>query len=274
MNWAGPAYDDVGLGLCDGLWRAGYPADLIPSTEIASAALSVDDDGAVRYGPQRYRAVVLYHPEFEPAATAAFFGKAAGGSTALYRMGPWTRDFEGRRLDGEEALPATMTVLPDLETAVARITRQLEDAGVAPQARATRTIDFGHCRSAAPPVNGQSRLIDGTRIVVAGAGNVAGDPIRETLTVDGHSVTVEAVGLLAVRFSAAGGLEALAAGGLSRLHAGDFKLDLEAPTDLAMWRHADGRWQGVLQGWPGPVPAPLLELTRDWRRLAVPMPCD
>ena len=42
MNWAGPAYDDVGLGLSDALWQAGYPADLIPTTEIWTGALSVE----------------------------------------------------------------------------------------------------------------------------------------------------------------------------------------------------------------------------------------
>jgi hypothetical protein len=34
LNWAGPAYTDVGMGLADALWQAGYPADLIPTYEV------------------------------------------------------------------------------------------------------------------------------------------------------------------------------------------------------------------------------------------------
>ncbi len=96
MNWAGPSYDDVGIGLTDLLWRRGYPADLIPTTEIESDALAVGQDGAVRYGKQRYTALVLYHPQFEGKATAAFLRRAAeGAKTALFVVGPWDRDFEG-----------------------------------------------------------------------------------------------------------------------------------------------------------------------------------
>ncbi len=77
MNWAGPAYDDVGLGLSDALWQAGYPTDLIPTTEIWTGALSVSGDGYVQYGQQRYRSVVLYHPELDKPVTAELFRKAA-----------------------------------------------------------------------------------------------------------------------------------------------------------------------------------------------------
>ena len=61
MNWAGPAYDDVGLAVTDALWQAGYYADLIPTSEIASGALKIAEDGSVTYGRQRYAAAVLYH---------------------------------------------------------------------------------------------------------------------------------------------------------------------------------------------------------------------
>jgi len=45
MNWAGPGYDDVGLGVADRLWRAGFPADLIPSSEIGDPALTIGKMG-------------------------------------------------------------------------------------------------------------------------------------------------------------------------------------------------------------------------------------
>ena len=60
MNWAGPGYEDVGTGVANGLWRVGFYADLIPSSEIGSKALKISDDGYIQYGPQRYAAIVLY----------------------------------------------------------------------------------------------------------------------------------------------------------------------------------------------------------------------
>ncbi|MCX5759449.1 MAG: hypothetical protein NTU83_13275, partial [Candidatus Hydrogenedentes bacterium] len=107
MNWAGPAYEDVGLGVVDPLWRAGYYADLIPSSEIESGALTIDG-GNVAYGTQHYDVVVLYHPEFEKPVTGEFFRKAAEGQTTLYRVGDWTRDFEGKPFDGNAVLPPGM----------------------------------------------------------------------------------------------------------------------------------------------------------------------
>ena len=35
---------------------------------------------------------------------------------------------------------------------------------------------------------------------------------------------------------------------------------------------ARGKWQGVLQGYDGAVPEPLLQLARKWSRLTVPQP--
>ena len=98
-NWAGPAYDDVGIALTNRLWQAGFYADLIPSSEIANQAVKIGKDGSVCYGPQRYAAVVLYHPEFEQPTTAAFFRQAAKGPAALFRVGQWNTDFDGRPTD-------------------------------------------------------------------------------------------------------------------------------------------------------------------------------
>lgn len=274
MNWAGAAYDDVGLALSDALWQAGYPADLIPTTEVWDGALTISPDGYAQYGPQRYRSVVLYHPQFEKAATAEFFQAAAGGKTTFYRMGEWTHDFDGKPLDGSARLPAGMTVLPDVKTAVDRITKQLQAGGFVRQAPASRTIGFADCRSVAPPAAGECRLVDGTCIVVAGAESAAGDPIRRTIHADTHPVTTEAVGLFAVRLDSEGGLEALAAGGLRRVQTGDLKIELPEPVDVALWRDDAGRFHGVLQDCPGPVPEPLRRLTDDWLFLSAPIPLD
>ncbi len=274
MNWAGDAWDDVGLTLSDALWRAGYPADLIPTTEIWNGSLALDPDGRIRYGAQRYHSAVLYHPQFDRPLTADFFRKAAQGRTALYRVGDWTRSFNGQPLDGASELPATMTVLPDAETAAAAITQQLAGAHIVPQPKADRILGFGDCRSFAPPATGESRLLDGTHLVVAGARSAAGDPIQRTLQVDGQSVSVDAVGVVAVRLDRQGRLDALAAGGLRSFQMRALALHLDSRVDLALWRDERGGFRGVIQDFPGEVPEPLTRLTREWIRLEVPPALD
>jgi len=90
--------------------------------------------------------------------------------------------------------------------------------------------------------------------------------------VQGHAVTVDAVGFAAIRFAADGSVTAFAAGGLQRLEAGGLRIDLPSRADLAFLREADGRTRAVLQGWTGDVPASLLALAPDWQRLSVPPP--
>ena len=99
-----------------------------------------------------------------------------------------------------------------------------------------------------------------------------GDPIRQTLVIDGHNVAVDALGIVAVRLDATGQVEAFAAGGLKSVSAPGLQLDLTERTDLALWRDAKGTWHGVLQGVDEPVPAVLAARTTDWLRLAMPTP--
>ena len=83
--------------MCDKLWAEGYYTDLIPSSEIANGSLKIAEDGQIQYGPQRYAAVVLYHPDGERPEIAEFFRKAANqGKTSLWRVGDWKMDFEGK----------------------------------------------------------------------------------------------------------------------------------------------------------------------------------
>ena len=165
INWNGPGYANAGDALADAFWKTGFYADLIPTSEIESGALKIDEDGTVRYGNQRYSAVVLYHPEFEKPGTGAFFEKAAKGKTALYRMGDWTMDFDGKAIDGKAALPSAMTAVGDAQSCIDQVTAKLRETGIAP------------C-TPAPPRSGQSRLIDGTAILAAGENNITGDPIQ------------------------------------------------------------------------------------------------
>lgn len=272
MNWAGPAYDDVGIALTDALWRAGYPADLIPTTEIPGKTLQIGNDGHIRYGPQSYSAVVLYHPEFENPQTADFFNKAARGKTALYRVGDWTANFDGKPFDGNAALPKEMVALPDAKTCAARVLALLRERRLAPQTPASETMTRFGRRSCAPPAEGHCRLIDGTHIFLAGAEHAAGDPIRTTFDLNGRQVTVDAVGVVGVRLDKHGQLEALAAGGLKRLRVGSVDIELPDRIDLAFWTDDAGHPRGVLQGYTGPVPEPLAAITKHWLRLVLPVP--
>ncbi|MCK4375364.1 MAG: hypothetical protein KAX19_08545, partial [Candidatus Brocadiae bacterium] len=257
MNWAGPAYSDVGLGVANGLWQAGFPADLIPSSEIGGPALKVSADGFVQYGPQRYVAIVLYHPEFERPGTATLFRKAAEGKTALHRVGEWTTTFDGKPFDGRQALPGAMQASDDAGACVRVVVDQLRKLGVKPQSSAAATLGgFGH-QSASPGRTGHCRLLDGTEILLAGTKKVTGDPIRTSFDVGGHEVAVDAIGVVGVRLGSDGSLAALAAGGLKHFAVGGLTVQLDHPADLALWRDTKGKLHGVLQGWEGPVPPSL-----------------
>jgi hypothetical protein len=125
-----------------------------------------------------------------------------------------------------------------------------------------------------PRPSGQCRLLDGTVILASGAKDVMGDPIQTTITVDGHDVTFDAVGVAAVRLDPRGQVAAMAAGGLKASACGDLHIQLPDPADIALWRDAQGQWQGVLQGHTGPIPDALTRITKNWTRLRLPAPLE
>jgi hypothetical protein len=267
LNWTGPRFADVGLAITDALWAAGYYADLIPSSEIWDGSLTVGTDGSVQYGSQRYAAAVLYEPQWDRSCVADFFAKAAGGPTRLYRVGEWTRDFDGDFFDGAAILPERIKHMTAAECAQDLIAYL--DTIMEPQTRGTPRGVAGFTQSVMPEPSGRCRLLDGTVILASGKNDVMGDPIRETVNVDGHPVTFDAVGIAAVRLNGRR-VEAMAAGGLKRFKADSLEIDLDERADVALWRDANGEWQGVLQGWEGEVPRALRDVTENWRRLRVP----
>ena len=277
MNWAGPAHGEAGVKLAGQLRAAGFPADLIPSSEIGSGTLRVDEEGFLRYGPQRYAAMVFYHPELETPQTAQFLRQVADAQkTALYRLGTWTMDFDGRPFDGEAALPSEMAVPDDEAACVRQVAADLRQRGVEPQVAlgpSKRGIEI-IAQATPAPCRGHARLIDGTRIVMAAEKDPTGDPIQTTLVIDAREVEVDALGVVGVRLDGQGQLEAVAAGGLKHLRTGPTEIRLSRRLDLALWRGDDGRWHGVVQDGEGDVPPALAALTDDWLRLAVPRPWD
>ncbi|HQO33099.1 MAG TPA: hypothetical protein PLG59_00445 [bacterium] len=272
MNWAGPAYNDVGMEIADAFWRAGYPADLIPSSEIEN--LGVTPEGWLHYGPQCYTAAVLYHPEFENPDTAEFLKKAAKGKTKVFQLGDWTRDFEGNPFDGNAALSESVTLLADNQAVLSKACKVLSEKEIVPQTPALARLEAFAEPSNCPPTEGFCRLLDGTLIWAAGTEKVSGDAFDITLEIEGKKVNVEAVGIAGVRLDEQGRLEALAAGELKHLGMEGFELDPDTPADIALWRDASGQYHGVIQGHDGPIPSALLEITSDWLRLALPEPLE
>lgn len=275
MNWTQPSYDNVGLGIASALCAKGYPADLIPSSLVASKALKLDAEGYVCLGPQRYTAVVLYQPEFGDEMELAFFSRAAAGKSALFMVGGWTKDFEARPLDAMTRLGAKVRTGADDNACAEAVMRLLGDAGVARVTEwSSNAKRWGHTGGAlaTPPVDGHSVLIDGTYVRVAGSKAPAGDPISETFTWQGHPVTVDAVGVVAIRFAPDGKVAAFAAGGLKRLKTDGLEIALSEGIDLAFRTEPDGRRRGVVQGLSGDVPKALQTITADWQRLAAPAP--
>jgi hypothetical protein len=272
MNWAGPYFEDTGMELVNSLWGISIPADLIPTGEIENGSLLIGEDGWIHYGKQRYAAVVLYNPEFEKPSTAGFFNRAAGKKTQLFRIGNWTRDFGGNAFDGAAALPGEMIAAKDIKSVVPEILKVLKEQKIGLQTPATRILEgFGHV-SSAPPTQGVCRLIDGTLIQVAGTHHVSGDPINSKTKVGKYDVAFSALGIAAVRLDEEGQVEALAAGGLTSFKTQKTKIQLEVPVDLAFWKDEGGKIIGIIQGWEGEIPQPLLSLTKDWVRLKVPGP--
>ena len=261
INWATSGYTDAGQAVADAFWQTGFYADLIPSSEIDASALRIDKEGFVRYGNQKYAAVVLYNPEFERPSTGEFFRKAAGGKTDLYRIGDWSKDFDGVKFAGNAALPSEMTQV-SAKSCVQLVTAKLSESGVMPQTAGTPE----------PPREGQSKLIDGMVIVTAGTTNPSGDPINKTIVVNGHNVAFDAVGVAAVRLDEHGKLEAMAAGGLKVFDGGGVEITMPTRADVALWKDENGVWQGVLQDYEGATPKNLMAICKNWIRLEVPKP--
>lgn len=269
LNWAqDTGFADVGMAVSDALWKEGYYADLIPSSEIAAGALKIGPDGRIQYGPQQYQAAVFYHPQYERQAAGDLFTKAARqGKTALYRVGDWTIDFDGKAFDGKAALPAAMKAFAAKDCPQA-IIAQLKARGVSPQTPCSLQRR-SHTVIMVPKSVGQCRLIDGTVILASGEKDVMGDPIKKTITVRGRDVSFDAVGVAAVRLDAGGKVEAIAAGALKSFKTDSLTIDLPERMDLAMFKER-GKWRGLVQGYEGDLPAVLTELTEHWTRLRMP----
>jgi len=241
LNWVGPHFGDLGVDIAEELWAAGVPADVIPSSEIETGALKIES-GWVRYGPQRYRALVFVNPEFEPDATFSFLREAAAGRTRVWIRGAATRSPDG------ELRPAAAVPGAGAMASPAQVRQALRD---------------WHSPPAPPP--DLARLTDGTCIIARGERDPAGDPLDLDFSCGGVAVRAKARGVFAIRFARGGSLVSLAASGLEWLEAGQTRLRLARPLDLAVWTE-DGARRGVVQS-REPAPAEVRALASHWERL-------
>jgi len=250
LNWVGGHFGDLGVDFAEDLWDRGIPADVIPSSEIASGALRIAEDGSVAYGVQRYRALVFVNPDYEPAATFDFLRRAARSKTTVFLRGRGGIGPDGGSLAESE------------------ISVNGAHADPTPSRVAQFLWNWHTVRRAAPL--DLAKLTDGTCILARGEKNPAGDEIDESFTCGQTSVRMQATGVFGIRLARSGEVQGLAASGLRYVEAGNFRLQLSNPTDLALWR-AGGEMHGVIQGAAG-VPPELLQLTKDWLRLDVAPP--
>jgi len=273
-NWAGGGFLDYGEELSLDLWRHGYAVDLYPSSEIVAGTFAVDADGWLRVGCQQYEAMILYGPDLCPPAVAEFFQGRAALRTAGVVIGPWARDDRGRPWDGLARLPADWRRLDLRADALPLLLAELERRRVPRQPPlAEPYLLFGSTQIGMPAPAGLCRLVDGTVVRIAATWvSDGGDPIRESIEIGGLTFAVQAEGLFAARVDDRGRIAALAAGGLRRVAAGSFRLELPEPLDLALWRQADDGWAGVVQGLAddAPLPPALQRLTDAWLRLSLP----
>jgi hypothetical protein len=274
MNWAGQSYNRVGLEIASALCASGYPTDLIPLSLAGTTARHLESDGFVCLGPQRYHAVVLYQPEFGNETELAFFEQAARSNSALFLMGDWTRDSEAPPIEAMARLGPNVRAFRDNSACVHAVTRFLDESGVVPVTGWPDHVQSwgqaGGVVHSVPPTEGHATLTDGTYIRIAGGRDPTGDPINETFNWRGHTISVDPVGVYAIRFGADGRVDALAAGGLKRLKTGNLDVVMPERADLALRRETNGMMRGVLQGMPGSVPESLLTMTTNWLRSSVP----
>jgi len=156
----------------------------------------------------------------------------------------------------------------------ASVITHLQNSGARQQTPATGALTRFGRTSWSPGTTGHCRLIDGTRILVAGTENCAGDPIRTTIRIGPYKVMVDAIGVVGLRLRADGAITALAAGGLRHLHTRGLDVSLSQRVDLAFWKDTTGETHGVLQDHDGPVPASLTKLLPKckWERISTPVP--
>ena len=239
VDWSGDGWNDHGQWKILKLMSQGWWCDAYPASECGLGTFTVDGDGYLRVGQQRYLAVMLHNLSTGEKGT---FDAVVKGHALK------TRIFGG---DEDKA-----------------VGDYLQQVGTVRQPLVKGGTKAGHIY---PEPDGTLRLIDGTAIRIrADWDHPCGLPIAEAMESNGVKVEVEAEGLAAVR-AENGQVTALAAGGLRRVAGPGLALALDRPEDVVLLK-IGGEWHGIWQTIDanGPIPAPLAALTKHWMRLVLP----
>ena len=244
-NWASKGYDDTGMAVADALWSSGYAADLIPSYEIENGSLKITANGKVQYGKQLYDAVVYYHPDGEIPSVRNFFASASG--TKIFTT-------EGELADNNMLIQHVLNYMHNhsMQT-ITPCSGILDNSWFGLR-------DFNHI-SVMPGLDGMSRMMDGGILKIAAVNDVSGDTIGN-FTVDGKQVSVDAKGLVYVRFDSKGNLVSMAAGDMKNFKAGGLALTLPYRMNIALRKNTTGQWEGEIQ--TNSIPDELKAITNKW----------
>ena len=269
MNWERPEFNTVGtaLRICDFFAERGYPADLVPSSEASMKTLAgkpcwtLNSDGLLQYGSQAYHALLFYAETDSDRADFEALRK-------LNKTGK-TRIVVVPGNASEEQIAALCQSV--LEDTLVKLGTQT------PWIHYKSPVGWNN-QHTIPEMAGFARRLDGTLLWTnASLEASTGLPIalkNETVkSNDGtlvYIVSAQANGLLACRFDADGRLEMLTAAGLTQFCAGGVDLELKAPVDIALWKDANGQWQGVFQAKENQLPEELRAFPAQWRFLQKP----
>ena len=257
MNWLDAAYRDGGLDLAYKLGGDGWYVESFPSSEFGLGTFSVDEEGFLQVGTQRYVALILHRLSADDLKA---FQKLTKGRSVKTKVFSW----DSPCAEGISPLASLDDVAP--------IENVLASSGVVRQTPLGQTgLIRGRKDSPdrLPDPDGVLTLNDGTVVrVKASLSALQGEPVHGHLRVRGIDVEYAAHGLFAVRLSADGRLEALAAGGLESVKLPGFDMKLTRPEDVALLR-LDGVLRGVWQtdDRESPIPDALKAVTPAWIRL-------
>ncbi len=233
-------YTDWGGRQIAMITRKGWLTDAYPSDELKN--FTIDSEGYLTMGAQRYLALAVYHPDPEDAAL-------------LEKLSPRitkTKIFTVTKNDKMEA------VLQYLESVGARKQPPVADSNLNWSGNQYARAD------------GTLRMLDGTLERFKAIDSTAGDPIEGVLEPNGTKVGYKAVGFFGAR-AEGGKLVAVAGAQVTKIDAADLRLELAAPEDIVLKRDALG-WYGLIQrrDTSAAIPSELKALTGRWTILAAP----
>lgn len=239
VDWLDPGFKDWGESIAYGLGGMGWYVDAYPASEIPDGTFSIDGDGFLRVGRQRYLACVLWH--LSPNERAQ-----------------WAELVAGRELK------TRVFTDPDAD----EVADFLSSAGATRQTPLGGTGLGGASFHRLPPTEGLMHLTDGTAVRVKGCmPDFRGDTISGELETGGVKVAYAARGLFAARVID-GGLDGFCGGEVLCVKAPGLSLVLDKPADLSLVR-IGGEWHGVWQtpDMDTPLPSQLLGITTRWTKL-------